>query len=188
MAAQHDFPLPPGLPVPQDDGACDHLPGTGVPEIALHSTAGREVVLARGPGRAIVYCYPMTGRPGAALPEGWDQIPGARGCTPESCGFRDHHRELLALGAVVYGLSTQDTRYQREAVDRLGLPFELLSDSLLQFTRALALPTFDAGAGPLIKRLTLVLRKGVIEKVFYPIFPPDCHAEEVVSWLTNRAG
>src|SRR5690348_11027316 len=119
MPGQHDFPLPPDLPIPKDDGACAHLPRMRLPAIALPSTADRQVVLARQPGRTIVYCYPMTGRPGVALPPGWDQIPGARGCTPESCGFRDHHRELAALGAPVYGLSTQNTDYQREAVNRL---------------------------------------------------------------------
>jgi peroxiredoxin len=158
-----------------------------LPVIALPSTAGRRVVLANEPTRTIVYCYPMTGRPGVPLPAGWDQIPGARGCTPESCGFRDHHRELKALGAAVYGLSTQATDYQQEAVDRLALPFELLSDRDLRFTQGLRLPTFEVGTGPLIRRLTFVLCDGVIEKVFYPVFPPDGHAEQVLAWLTGDA-
>ena len=183
MNPSHDFPLPGDLPIPIDDGACNHLAGMRVPAIALPSIAGRSVVLAREPGQTIVYCYPMTGRPGVALPEGWDQIPGARGCTPESCGFRDHYRELTRLRASVYGLSTQATEYQQEASNRLHLPFELLSDSGLHFTEALRLPTFSVAGQTLIKRLTLILREGRIEKVFYPVFPPDRHAAELIAWM-----
>ena len=130
----------------------------------------------------------MTGRPGVPLPNGWDQIPGARGCTPESCGFRDHQRDFAARGVAVFGLSTQTTEYQKEAADRLRLPFELLSDQALRLTRALRLPTFDTGAGPLIKRLTLVLRSGAVEHVFYPVFPPDRHAREVLAWMLSAEG
>ena len=120
------------------------------------------------------------------MPAGWNDIPGARGCTPESCGFRDHFKELQALGANVFGLSTQDTDYQREAAERLQLPFELLSDPELRFAKALRLPTFEVEAMTLIKRLTLILRGGRVEKVFYPVFPPDRHAEEVVAWLSQN--
>ncbi|MBX6763775.1 MAG: peroxiredoxin [Rubrobacteraceae bacterium] len=178
--------LPEDLPVPEDDGACDHLPGARVPSLALPATSGERVDLSSLPGTTVVYCYPMTGRPGAPLPEGWDSIPGARGCTPESCGFRDHHDEILALGARVFGLSTQDTDYQQEAKERLALPFELLSDEGLGFCRALGLPTFEVEGMVLIKRLTLVVRDGSVEHVFYPVFPPDAHAGEVVRWLSGR--
>ena len=177
--------LPDDLPVPEDDGACDRLPGAEVPAIALPSTAGRQVRLAgvSREQRTVVFCYPRTGRPGVPPPPGWDDIPGARGGTPEACGFRDHHQELRALGVAVFGLSTQTTGYQQEMVQRLGLPFEVLSDAELQFTRALKLPTFEIAGMTLLKRLTLVLKDARIEHVFYPVFPPDGHAAEVVDWL-----
>jgi len=186
MSVPHDpMTLPPDLPVPVDDGACQHLPGMRVPPVSLQSTSGRKVALATLPGRTVVYCYPRSGRPGMPPPDGWDAVPGARGCTPESCGFRDHHRELMNLGAAVFGLSTQTTEYQKELVDRLHLPFEILSDAEFEFANALRLPTFEIRGMTLIKRLTLVLREGVVEKVFYPVFPPDRHAEQVVAWLRN---
>lgn len=178
--------LPPNLPVPVDDGACDHLPGLQVPSIPLPSTGGRLVDLARLPGRTVVYCYPRTGRPDQDPPKGWNAIPGARGCTPQSCAFRDHHDELLAFRARVFGLSTQDTAYQQEAVARLHLPFELLSDETLAFARGLRLPTFAVEGMALIKRLTLILRDGLIEKVFYPVFPSDANAREVIAWLSQH--
>lgn len=178
--------LPPNLPVPVDDGACDHLPGMPVPSIPLASTGGRVVDLARLPGRTVVYCYPRTGRPDQDPPQGWNDIPGARGCTPQSCAFRDHYQALKALGAEVFGLSTQDTAYQREAVRRLHLPFELLSDEQLACARALRLPTFTVEAMTLIKRLTLIIRDGGIEKVFYPVFPSDANAGEVIAWLSQH--
>lgn len=137
-------------------------------------------------GRTVVYCYPRTGRPGQELPPGWDDIPGARGCTPQSCAFRDHHAEFAGLGARVFGLSTQATAYQREALDRLRLPFDLLSDADLTFARALNLPTFEVEDMTLIKRLTLVIDRGWIIKVFYPVFPPDRSAEQVVEWLARE--
>jgi peroxiredoxin len=176
--------LPPDLPVPLDDGACDHLPGLPVPSVKLRSTKDRWVDLSAEPGsRIVVYAYPRTGRPNTPSPEGWDSIPGARGCTPETCGFRDHHRELRKLGAEVFGLSTQDTEYQKEMVARLDVPFEVLSDENLGLTRALRLPTFEFEGATLIKRLTLVISRKRIERVFYPVFPPDEHAMEVVLWL-----
>ena len=178
--------LPPGLPVPVDDGACDHLPGLQLPSIPLPSTAGRMVDLARLPGRTVVYCYPRTGEPGKPVPPAWDAIPGARGCTPQACAFRDHYQELQALGARVLGLSTQDTAYQQEAVARLHLPFELLSDANLAFARALRLPTFEFDSMTLNKRLTLIVHDGRIEKVFYPVFPPDKNPEEVIAWLQSQ--
>ncbi|MCA3749531.1 MAG: peroxiredoxin [Rubrobacter sp.] len=178
--------LPEGLPVPEDDGAARHLPGARLPPVSLPSTSGESVDLSSLPGTTVVYCYPMTGRPGSPLPEGWDGIPGARGCTPESCGFRDHHAELRALGARVFGLSTQSTAYQREARDRLRLPFELLSDEGLGFASALGLPTFEVEGMVLLRRLTMVVTAGRIEHVFYPVFPPDTHAAEVAGWLRGR--
>lgn len=180
--------LPADLPVPEDDGAADHLPGMKVPGLALLDTAGRTVRLdLLGPRRTVVYVYPLTGRPGTDLPEGWNSIPGARGCTPESCGFRDHFHDLLEAGAGrVYGLSSQDTDYQHEVVERLGLPFDMLSDPALGLADALGLPTFEVEGMRLFRRLTLVLRDGVIEHVFHPVFPPSEHAQQVLTWLREN--
>ncbi len=184
MAEPHDpNELPKDLPVPVDDGACDHLPGMRVPSVPLLSTAGHNVDLASLKGRTGVYCYPRTGRPGQEPPKGWNDIPGARGCTPQACAFRDHHQGLRELGVQLFGLSTQETDYQREAVERLHLPFELLSDDKLAFAHALRLPTFEVESMTLIKRLTLIIRDGTIEKVFYPVFPPDENAQAVIDWL-----
>ena len=180
--------LPPDIPVPQDDGAADHLSGTKLPDLALPATAGPAVNLSRLKGRTVVYIYPRTGVPGVDAPPGWDDIPGARGCTPQSCGFRDHAGELKQLGvAHLYGLSTQDTAYQQEAAARLHLPFPILSDEKLALTRALKLPTFTAAGMTLLKRMALVIDDGTIAKVFYPVFPPDKSAEAVVAWI-RQAG
>ena len=179
--------LPEGLPVPEDDGGSEHLPGMQLPSVPPMSTAGEPVDLSSLSGRTVVYCYPRTGRPGQDSPRGWDEIPGARGCTPQSCSFRDHHEELRTLSARVFGLSTQDTEYQREAIRRLHLPFELLSDERLEFARALNLPTFEADSMTLLKRITLIIDSGRIEKVFYPVFPPDKNAQEVIEWLSRNA-
>lgn len=189
MSENESFPLPDDLPEPEDDGEADHLPGTTAPSVTLSATDGTAVDLSEVSGRTVVYCYPKTGRPDKdVIPDGWDEIPGARGCTPESCGFRDHYQELLDRGvAEVFGLSVQSSEYQREARDRLGLPFELLSDSSLDFTDRLRLPTFEIAGERLLKRLTLVLSDGRIEHVFYPVFPPDEHAEEVVRWLETHS-
>jgi peroxiredoxin len=177
--------LPKDLPVPQDDGACDHLTGMALPQIALYSTRGRTVDLSSLKGTSVVYIYPRTGRPDQDLPTGWNAIPGARGCTPQSCAFRDHYQELKTLGvSELFGLSTQDSAYQREAVERLHLPFELLSDENLEFARALKLPTFEVDGMTLIKRMALIVREGVIRKVFYPVFPPDKNASNVSGWLS----
>jgi peroxiredoxin len=182
--------LPADLPVPEDDGAADHLRGARMPDIALPATSGQDVhVAAAGPEpRTVLYAYPRTGRPGEpSLVEDWDLIPGARGCTPEACAFRDHFAELREAGAQVFGVSTQSTEYQREAAERLHLPFALLSDASLELTRALRLPTFEAAGETLLKRLTLIVRDAEIEQVFYPVFPPDGHAREVLDWL-QRSG
>ncbi len=187
--ATHDpTQLPPDLPVPIDDGAADHLVGMRIPDLRLPSTDGDDVQLASLPGRTVVYAYPRTGRPGEPpLTDDWDLIPGARGCTPEACAFRDHHAELLAGGATaVFGLSTQVIAYQRELVERLHLPFGVLTDAENRLTDALALPTFTAAGQRFLRRLTLVIRDGTIEHVFYPVFPPDGHAVEVLRWLEAR--
>jgi peroxiredoxin len=177
--------LPDDLPVPQDDGAARHLAGTRLPGIALVATDGQSIDLSKLSGRTVVYVYPRTGRPGQALPTDWNAIPGARGCTPQSCGFRDHFAELKRLGvAALYGLSTQDSAYQREAVERLHLPFAILSDAKLALTQAMRLPTFEVDGMVLIKRMAWVIDDGVIVKVFYPVFPPDRSAAEVVAWLS----
>ncbi|CAN5701063.1 redoxin family protein [soil metagenome] len=178
--------IPEGLPEPTDDGACDHLPGIRLPPISLTQTSGDPVDLSALIGTTVVYCSPLTGRPDRDLPAGWDEIPGARGCTPQSCAFRDHHTELLNLGASVFGLSTQDTAYQREAAGRLRLPFGLLSDEKLEFAEALGLPTFEAEGMALIKRLTMIVEDGEVRKVFYPVFPPGKNAEDVIDWLSER--
>lgn len=184
--------LPPDLPAPEDDGAADHLVGTALPPLALQATDGTRVTLADLDSRSVVYCYPMTGAPDNSPPVGWHLIPGARGCTPQSCSFRDHHAELQELGARVFGLSTQHTGYQQEAVERLHLPFPLLCDSDLELAGALTLPTFDieslpesVGPSTLLKRLTMIVRDGRIEHVFYPVFPPDPNAAAVIDWLTS---
>jgi peroxiredoxin len=182
--------LPDDLPAPVDDGAADHLWDAPLPPFELAATDGSTVRLDRLPGRVVVYAYPRTGRPGEPhLVPDWDSIPGARGCTPESCAFRDHFRDLRAAGAsLVFGLSTQDTDYQREAAERLHLPFALLSDADLELTKALRLPTFEVGGLTLLKRFSLVVADGRVEHVFYPVFPPDKHAEEVLAWLGGNPG
>lgn len=182
------FTLPADLPVPEDDGAADHLPGIAVPDLALPSTANETVELASpDPGRTILYIYPLTGRPGEDIPDGWNAIPGARGCTTEACDFRDHHEELLAAGAArVFGMSSQDTAYQQEVVERLRLPFSMLSDPGFQLAKELNLPTFEYQGRVLYKRITLVIHDGVVEHAFYPVFPPDRHAGEVLAWLREN--
>jgi peroxiredoxin len=187
MAIQYDpTVLPTELPVPRDDGATRHLAGMKLPAIALTATDGSTVDLSTLRGRTVVYIYPRTGRPNTSMPDGWDAIPGARGCTPQSCSFRDHFAELKQLGvARVFGLSTQDSDYQREAVERLHLPFPVLSDAGMALTRALNLSTFTAAGMTLLKRMVFVIDDGVMTKVFYPVFPPDKSAEEVVNWLQS---
>ncbi|MDJ1138523.1 redoxin family protein [Streptomyces iconiensis] len=184
----HAFPLPPDLPVPEDDGGADHLPGLRMPDVTLSSTAGGTVALgALGPGRSVIYLYPLMGTPEEDLPDGWNSIPGARGCTPEACGFRDHHRELTEAGAArVAGLSSQTTEYQRRLVERLHLPFPMLSDPELLLRSALRLPMFEVEGTTLYRRLTLIVSDGAIEHVFYPVFPPDEHAARVLDWLREH--
>jgi peroxiredoxin len=179
--------LPPDIPVPQDDGRARHLTGAKLPDIALPATDGRTVNLSKLKGRTVLYVYPRTGVPGVDAPPGWDQIPGARGCTPQSCGFRDHFAALKALGvANVFGLSTQDTAYQSEAAQRLHLPFPILSDAELDFASSLHLPLFMTSGMTLLARMALVIEDGAIVKVFYPVFPPDKNAEDVIAWLRGN--
>ena len=178
--------LPTDLPVPQDDGACNHLVGMPLPNVALLATDGSMVNLSQLAGRLVIYCYPMTGQPNVPLPEGWDQIPGARGCTPQSCAFRDHYQELQALHANLFGLSVQSTEYQREMATRLHLPFQVLSDEQYQFQKALNLPTFVAAGMTLLKRVTLISHQGRIEAVHYPIFPSDSDPAWVLNYLKSK--
>ena len=180
--------LPEDLPQPQDDGACDHLKNVKLSSINLATTYGLQVDFSAIIGRLVIYLYPMTGRPDTALPDGWDEIPGARGCTPQSCSFRDHHWELKALNTTVYGLSTQTTEYQQEAANRLHLPFPLVSDEYLEFIKSVDIPTIDVDGMILSKRVTLIVTNGIIEKVFYPVFPPNENARQVIAYLiANKA-
>ena len=175
--------LPQDLPIPLDDGGADHLTGLPLPDLTLNSTADQPINLAQLSGRYVIYIYPMTGRPDVALPDNWEAIPGARGCTPQSCSFRDHHAELQALNTNVFGLSTQPTAYQREARDRLHLPFEMLSDEGLGLHNALNIPLMEVAGMTLYKRLTLIVENGRISKHFYPVFPPDKNIDDVLAWL-----
>ncbi len=177
------------IPAPTDDGAAKHLIGQAMPAVSLAATDGRLVDLASLEGTIVIYAYPMTGQPGVALPDGWDMLPGARGCTPQSCAFRDHFAELRDLGvAHLFGLSSQTTAYQREAAERLHLPFALLSDSDFVLTDALRLPTFETAGMRLLKRLTIIMSQRRIERVFYPVFPPDGSATAVIEWLRTQTG
>ena len=178
--------IPEDLPVPEDDGAAGHLLNAAIPAIALTATTGESIRLDEPKGKTVLFCYPRTGRPDEALPPGWNAIRGARGCTPEACGFRDAHQQFADLGVRVLALSTQDPDYQREMADRLHLPFPVLSDERLELTRELGLPTFETSGWTLLRRLTLVIDGGRIEHVFYPVFPPDTHAGEVLDWLSRR--
>jgi peroxiredoxin len=176
------------IPAPLDDGATRHLVGARMASVPLRATSGEMIDLSALSGRVVVYAYPRTGRPGVPNPDGWDLIPGARGCTPQSCSFRDHFAELQALGvSQLFGLSTQDPAYQREAAERLHLPFALLSDEDLKLTRAMKLPTFETSGMTLLKRFTLVIRDGTVQHVFYPVFPPDQSASDVVAWFSQQA-
>jgi peroxiredoxin len=187
MSSNIDAPDWSMIPSPVDDGAASHLVGMRMPSIPLAATDGTSVDLSTQPGLVVVYAYPRTGIPGIENPAGWDLIPGARGCTPQSCSFRDLFAELKALGVNrLFGLSTQDTAYQREAANRMHLPFPILSEEHLTLTAALRLPTFETSGMTLLKRLTLVISDAKIEHVFYPVFPPDRNASDVITWLTAK--
>ena len=178
--------LPAGLPVPEDDGAADNLEGRLVPPLYLETTQGDLNLAAAAAGLLVLYAYPRTGRPGVEPPPGWDETPGARGCTPQSCGYRDWSPEFLELDAAVVGVSAQSLDEQREAVERLGLPHAVAADPELRLADALRLPTFEFDGRRLYKRLALVAEEGRIVKVFYPVFPPDENAAEVLAWLRGR--
>ena len=178
--------LPPDLPMPTDDGATNHLVGMTLPNIALKSTRGDSINLGSIRGKVVIYCYPMTGQPNVPLPEGWDQIAGARGCTPQSCSFRDHYQELQALGAEVIGLSVQTTDYQKDMAERLHLPFPVVSDENYEFQKAMNMPTFVAAGMTLLKRVTLICEDGVIKVVHYPIFPSDSDPAWVIDYLKRH--
>jgi peroxiredoxin len=182
--------LPPGLPVPEDDGAADHLVGMALPDLALSSTRGAEIDLATTAGDPrwlVAYVYPRTGTPGEPSPAGWDDIPGARGCTPQSCAYRDALAEFERLAATVVGISAQAPEEQREFAAREHIPFPLLSDANLRLRDELRLPIFEVDGMTLYKRLTLIAETGRIVKSFYPVFPPDRDATEVLAWLRARA-
>lgn len=178
--------IPANLPIPSDDGACEHLENMLMPDVSLWSTDDQKINLSRLSGWNVIFCYPMTGRPGVAIPEGWVQIPGAAGCTPQACSYRDNHTELKRNGVGVYGISTQTSEAQKEASNRLGLPYPLLSDADHSLSSALKLPLLEVGGLKLIKRLTLILKDGVIKKCFYPVFPPDKNVVEVIAWLSEN--
>jgi peroxiredoxin len=179
--------VPDNLPVPQDDGACAHLPGLKLPQLALPTTAGSTVDFSSLPGRSVIFCYPKTGVPGKEIPPSWDSIPGARGCTPQNCSFRDEYANLQQAGVKqVFGVSAQSSGYQREARERLHLPYLLVSDEKLAFTHALNLPTFEFEEETLIKRLTLIVDDGVITHVLYPVFPPDKSAADTLDWIKQH--
>jgi peroxiredoxin len=180
------YALPEDLPVPEDDGAADHLPGLELPDLTLASSAGPVNLAELARDRLVLYVYPRTGRPGRPMPPGWDEIPGARGCTPQSCGYRDHAAELGAFGARVAGLSAQSLADQIEFAERNAMPFPIVSDERLELARALGLPTFEVEGMTLYKRLALVAEAGRIAKVFYPVFPPDRNAEDVLAWMSSR--
>lgn len=184
MTKEPDYTqVPEGLPAPVDDGGASHLVGLPLPPITLAASDGTSVEIARTEGILVLFCYPMTGKPGVALPDGWDSIPGARGCTPQACSYRDRYSDFVNAGARVYGVSTQSSPDQREAAERLHLPFPLLSDEKGELTRVLGLPTFDADGKTRLKRLTIAAKDGRIAKVWYPIFPSDSDAPLVLDWL-----
>lgn len=183
----HLADLPSDLPIPIDDGKCNHLTGMDLPDITLSSTNYNKINLCQLTGLSVLYFYPMTGRPEIDLPTGWNEIPGARGCTPQSCSFRDNHQIFTTYKVNVYGISTQSTSYQREMIERLHLPFDILSDEKLELTNKLNLPTFVINDMILIKRITFICRDNKIVKVFYPVFPPDKNVFEVINWIKNNS-
>ena len=179
--------LPTNLPKPKQDGACDHLLNTKIPDISLPTQDGNFLKLNRiDTFRLVIYCYPMTGHPRRPLPENWDTIPGARGCTPQTCSFRDHYDQIIVNNAVPIGLSTQSVEDLKEMTVRLQIPYDIVSDQQLLFASSLKLPTFSIGNKKFIKRLTLIIEKSVIKHFFYPIFPPNKHIDEVLEWLKNN--
>jgi len=179
--------LPPNLPIPEDDGGCTHLLEKAIPDISLPNQDGIYIQLKRNVSfRIVLYCYPMTGNPEMTLPPNWDDIPGARGCTPQTCSFRDHYEDLVKYNAIPIGLSTQQVPELKEMVTRLKVPYDVVSDCDLKIANLMNLPTFKIGEKVFIKRLTLIIEKSIIKKVFYPIFPPDLHIKDVLNWLKTN--
>jgi peroxiredoxin len=178
--------LPTNLPIPQDDGLASHLTGCTMPSVVLQSTSGKLVDVSSIKGWKVVYCYPLTGRPDVNLPSGWDQIPGARGCTPQACAFRDYNQELLTIGVSVYAVSTQTPDYQKEMVDRLHIPFDVLSDAKFDLTNAMHLPTMEVNGIKLLKRLTMIVHDAVVRHIHYPVFPPNAEPLKVIDWLKEN--
>jgi peroxiredoxin len=188
MSSTVDAPDWSAIPAPKDDGATRHLRGMRIASVPLRATDGTLVDLSGLKSRSVIYAYPRTGRPGVENPPGWDMIPGARGCSPQSCSFRDHFADLKSRGVQnLFGLSTQDPAYQKEAAERLHLPFAILSDENLTLSRAMNFPTFETSGMTLLKRFTMVIDDGVITRVFYPVFPPDRNAADVLEWLSKAA-
>jgi len=179
--------LPSNLPVPEDDGACKHLLNTSVPSVSLANQDGNLLKLNRNDTfRVMLFCFPMTGHPEKPLPMGWDDIPGARGCTPQTCSFRDHYDDLIKLNAIPIGLSTQSVDDLKEMTKRLKIPYDVVSDANLNFANLIKLPTFKVDKKVFIKRVTLIIKNSIIKKVFYPIFPPNLHIKDVINWLKNN--
>ena len=179
--------LPSDLPVPKDDGACKHLLNTNLPLVSLANQGGNLLKLKRNDTfRIVLYCFPMTGHPEKSLPRDWNNIPGARGCTPQTCSFRDHYDDLMKLNAIPIGLSTQSVEDLKEMTNRLKIPYDIISDANLQFANLIKLPTFKVDEKVFIKRLTLIIQSSIIIKVFYPVFPPDLHVKDVINWLENN--
>jgi len=179
--------LPSNLPIPENDGSCDHLLHQKIPEISLLNQDGNFLRLNRNDTfRIVLYCYPMTGHPDKLLPPNWDSIPGARGCTPETCSFRNHYDDIIKLNAIPIGMSTQIPSDIKEMTKRLMIPYDVVSDCNLKFSNRMNLPTFKTNNIIFIKRLTLIIERSVIKKVFYPIFPPDLHINDVLHWLEKN--
>lgn len=178
--------LPDNLPIPVDDGACNHLLGSRVPSISLNGTSGKSVDLGSVAGTAVIFFYPMNGKPDSPPMIGWNDIPGARGCTPQVCSFRNDYSQLVAMDAKVFGVSSQPLADQKEVRARLALPYELLNDTPLELTRAMNLPTFEYEASIYIKRITVIAIEGVIKKTFYPVFPPDKNVSDVIIWIKQN--
>jgi peroxiredoxin len=180
------YELPEGLPVPEDDGACDHLLGKMLPQLTLESSRGPVSMRALSMDRLVLYIYPRTGQPGQPAGPEWDAIPGARGCTPQSCAFRDHAADLAELGADLAGLSAQPLEEQVEFAERNHIPYPVIADPERKLGAALGLPTFDFDGMTLYKRVTLVVEACAVAQVFYPVFPPNQNAADVVAWLGSR--
>ncbi|VAW52529.1 Alkyl hydroperoxide reductase subunit C-like protein [hydrothermal vent metagenome] len=180
------YQLPEGLPVPVDDGACNHLEGAPFPSMLITVTPHATYDFSKEKGINIIFFYPMIGHPDSLPMTGWNEIPGARGCTPQALSYKNYFRQITKLGVRLFGASSQALKEQNDAIDRLKLPFELINDSSFLLSNALKLPTFQFNEIKMIKRLTLVVVDGVIKKVFYPVFPPNKNVDDVIVWLKEN--